>query len=73
MSTFLLMIVQLLADMGVPMMRQIEHHIDDAPPGNHARIGPAHVGASQARVDVAQEWQKRPKDFDTTTEISNGF
>ena len=30
MSTFLLLIVQLLADMGVPMMRQIEHQLEEA-------------------------------------------
>jgi hypothetical protein len=71
MSTFLLLIVQLLADMGVPMMREIEHRLGDAPVSH--RAGPAHGGASQARVAAAPEWRKVPKDFDSTTEISNGF
>jgi hypothetical protein len=74
MSTFLLLIVQLLADMGVPMMRQLEHHLDDAPDNQATeRIGPAGGGMTQARATVAPEYQKRPKEFDTTTAISNGF
>jgi len=74
MSTFLFLIVHMLADMGVPMMREVEHHLGDAPAERvpEQRVGTARGGVSQARV-VEPEWQKRPKDFDTTTGISNGF
>ena len=73
MSTFLYLIVQLLADMGVPGMRQLESHLDEAP-GHHTseRVGPAHGGMVHARAAETAEYQKRPKDFDFTPEISTG-
>jgi hypothetical protein len=73
MSTFLLVIVHLLADMGVPMMRQVEQHY--SPTVTHVqRSGPegAHDGASQSR-SASYDWDKRASKFDDTQEISNGF
>ena len=74
MSTFLFLIVHLLADMGVPMMREVEHHLGEAPSDQVSeRVGPARGGMSQARMAAEPEWQKRPKDFDPDSGISNGF
>jgi hypothetical protein len=73
MSTFLILIVQMLADMGVPMMREVEQHLGAPPADVPAHRVPARGAVSQARTATEPEWQKRPKEFDPASGISNGF
>ena len=72
MSTFFLMIVQLLADSGVPMMDHIERQLSDT--AGPITSAPSHGAASQARAAASWEWQKRPREIVLSPNgISNGF
>jgi hypothetical protein len=73
MSTFLVLLFQMLGDMGVPGAWSVAEHLDPAHQRHvPERVGPAESAPSYARAAPA-EWQKAPREFDRTTEISNGF
>jgi hypothetical protein len=71
MSTYFFLFMQLLADNGVPVTWFVHLHPDDVPATVHSAHS-ARGGASQAR-SAPSTLEKAPREFDRTSEISNGF
>lgn len=81
MSTYLLLLLQMLADMGVPMMDEIGAHVEGrtvagtgfhAAPAHERRPAPPDRSAGQARSGDCSQRPQTPIPGDDK-KISNGF